>query len=691
MPDEKAEPLSPLEQFAQDVREEVRLRCAENAPPDEMERGFTEWCLEELAGHNEADNADVLPDRPFSAQGRRGMPAAKLNAWALSGDGATLDLFVALYHGGEGVPRVGVTDTRKQFKLLLGFLRRARAGLHTQTGGNNDDASEIASAIHGAKDSLTTVRLFFLTDGEAQAGDIEEEKLDGLELRYVLWDLKKFSQLRVGQREVIELDFESQFGGSIPCLAGLENTPEYQTYLAFMPGRVLARIYGEQGQRLLERNVRAYLGKGRSVNKGMQKTINDEPHRFLAYNNGLCCTAADVRLAKREDRQMGLAWARDFQIVNGGQTTASIYHAMKKERLDIAEVMVQVKLTVLNEPGRIGELVPQIARYANSQNKVNAADLAANGPFHLHLEQLSREVWAPAIGGLARGTHWYYERARGSYLDEKARKGTPARRHEWEKQNPKHQKFTKTDLAKYEHAWLGLPHWVCFGAEKNFVRFAERMEDQGEPEVNQDYFRQAVAKAILWRTAEKLFDTLDLEGYRANSVAYALAWLAEKSGRRIDLNRIWSEQRVPPGLFDVVKTVCKKAWEHLNHQQGNVGEASKKAECWESFRAQELPLSDVWLRELADKEFVAPATEEEALRLEWERVRHGFVNDSRTIRELEAATGRVWMPTRRGDPVHFYAEKSWEQLRTERLRRNQWLGIPSLRGLVEMFAIAAQE
>jgi hypothetical protein len=215
----------------------------------------------------------------------------------------------------------------------------------------------------------------------------------------------------------------------------------------------LARVYGEHGQRLLERNVRAFLQAKGKVNKGLQQTLRETPHRFLAYNNGLCCTAAEVRMGKRRDGQTGLAWAKDFQIVNGGQTTASIYHALKKERLEISEVVVQVKLTVLNEPERIGELVPLIAKYANSQNKVNAADLAANGPFHHQLEQLSRTVWAPATAGLARGTHWYYERARGSYLDDKARQGTQARRREWEKLNPPNQKFTKTDLAKYEHAW----------------------------------------------------------------------------------------------------------------------------------------------------------------------------------------------------------------------------------------------
>ncbi|MCX6928265.1 MAG: AIPR family protein [Verrucomicrobia bacterium] len=681
MPEEKPEPFTPLEQFAQDVREDVRLRSAENAPLDELERGFTEWVLDQLADHNEADGAEIVNHR---AESRGRWPAAKLNAWALSGDAATLDLFVALYQGKDGVPTVGVTETRRQFKLLLGFLRRAREGYHTQVG-NCHDVFEVARRIHEAKDYLTTVRLFFLTDGVARAEDIEEEKLDGVELRYVLWDLKKLSQLRVGEREVIELDFENDFGGAIPCLAGLETTKEYQTYLAFMPGRVLARIYGEHGQRLLERNVRAFLQVKGKVNKGLQQTLRETPHRFLAYNNGLCCTAGEVRLQRCKDGQAGLAWARDFQIVNGGQTTASIYHATKKERLDISDAVVQVKLTVLKEPERIGELVPLIAKYANSQNKVNAADLAANGPFHHELEKQSRTVTAPAITGLQSRTHWYYEHARGSYLDDKARQGTPARRRDWEKQNPPSQKFTKTDLAKYEHAWMGLPHFVCLGAEKNFVRFAERMEDDGESEVNLDYFHHAVAKAILWRTAEKLFDTLELEGYRANSVAYALAWLAEKSGRRIDLNRIWSEHRLSQALCEAVKAVCQASWEHLNHQQGNIGEASKKAECWEAFRKKEIALKGDWQAELAKAAFIAPRSEEEALAAAWEQLRHKFLGDSRTVEGLEADTGREWIRTRRRDMISSYAVMTWDQL-----RQRPGLGLKKIRALVEMFAIAAQ-
>src|ERR1035437_2291673 len=671
-----------LEQFAQDLHQEVQVRCADDASPQMREDAFTECILERLAEHNEADGAECCYHR---AESRGRWPAAKLNAWGLSGDGATLDLFVTLYQGTGEVATVGLPETRRHFQLLRGFLRRAKEGFHTQL----EEAHEVflaAQRIHAAQGSLTTARLFFLTDGIARAEDIEQEQAQGLELRYVLWDLKKLSQLHVGHREIIELDFVKDFGGAIPCLATSDATKEYRTFLAFMPGPMLARIYGEHGQRLLERNVRAFLKASRKgPNKNMQNTLREQPHRFLAYNNGLCCTAAEIRVEKRRDGQTGLAWVKDFQIVNGGQTTGSIYHALKKEKTDISEVVVQVKLTVLNDQSRIAEIVPLISKCANSQNKINTADFAANGKFHRDLEEHSRSSWAPATSGMAGLTHWHYERARGSYLDDKSSQGTPARKREWEKQNPAHQKFTKTDLAKFEHAWMGLPHLVCLGAEKNFVKYAERMEDDGEPLVDRNYFQHIVAKAILWRREEKVFDTLDLEGYRANSVAYAMAWLAEKSGRRIDLNRIWNQQRLTPALCEAAKTVCNEAWEHLNHQQGNVGEASKKVECWESFRNKGIPLSEDWEAELADQAFVAARSEEDALAAEWERLRHAFISDMRTIEGLEAYTGKEWIRTRRRDPVSSYAVLTWEQLRMK-----PGLGLKKIRGLLEMFAIAAQ-
>lgn len=592
-------PDSRLDQFADGLHQEVLAKAggdggtATDSPQLLREEMFTEAVLELLDEHDEVDGWELCG---YQAKSVGPIPAAKLNAWALSGDGATLDLFVALYYGTGRVEEVGKPEMRRQFELVLGFLKRALNGFHTQME-EASNAFHAAQKIHEARDSLATARLFFLSDGVVRSLDIIQEKVPGLDVRYVAWDLDKLSRLRVGDRAVIELDLAKDYGGGIPCLESLDGTGEYRTFLAFFPAPLLARIYGEHGQRLLERNVRAFLQAKGKINKGLQATLREDPHRFLAYNNGLCCTAAEVLVQSEQGGTPRLAWVRDFQIVNGGQTTASIFHAFKKDGLDLRHVTVQVKLTVLSDPDQVAEIVPMISRYANSQNKVNGADFSANGKFHRNLEEMSRTVWAPAASGMERGSHWYYERARGSYLDDASR---ATRQKDWARQNPPQQKFTKTDLAKYEHAWLGLPHLVCRGAEKNFEAFAARLEDDGEPAVNQTFFEQVVARVIFWRSAERLFDTLGLRGYRANSVAYAIAWLAERSARRFDLGRVWRDQCLPESVSAALLVTCQEAHQYLTSRAGNVGEASKKPETWAGFREMALEVGDDWHRGMQD-------------------------------------------------------------------------------------------
>ncbi len=589
---------STLDTFAAELHQDVLLRAGSSGGVGVAvtsllrEEAFTEAVLEILTERGEIDAWELCG---YEAKGAGPMPAAKINAWALSGDGATLDLIVTLYHGSGAPEVVGKPEARQQFQNALGFLRRALKGAHSRME-EASDAFNVARQIYEVRDSLATVRVFLLTDGIIRSLDIEESSLPDISVRYVAWDLEKLSRLRVGEHSVIELDLSGEADGGIPCLETLDGSGEYRTYLTLFPAPLLARIYGEHGQRLLERNVRAFLQTKGKINRGLQATLREVPHRFLAYNNGLCCTASDVRVDATRRGVTRLAWIRDFQIVNGGQTTASIFHAVKKERLSLTDVSVQVKLTVLNDPAKVADIVPMISRYANSQNKVNGADFSANGKFHRDLETFSRTVWAPAATGLERGTRWYYERARGSYIDDKFRQGTSARQRDWARQNPPAQKFTKTDLAKYEHAWLGLPHLVCRGAEKNFAAFAERLEDDGEPQVDRKLFELVVARAILWRTTERLFDSLELAGYRANSVAYAVAWIAEASARRIDLSPIWRDQRLSDELSQALLVACREAHAFLSALPGNVGEGSKKPETWIAFRNKSLPVSQEWQR-----------------------------------------------------------------------------------------------
>jgi hypothetical protein len=240
-------------------------------------------------------------------------------------------------------------------------------------------------------------------------------------------------------------------------------------------------------------------------------------------------------------------------------------------------------------------------------------------------------------------------------------------------------------LAKFEHAWLGMPDLVCFGAEKNFNRYAEWLAENGEPPaIDQDYFKQLVAKAILFKTTEKLFSAQELVGYRANSVAYAVAWADVHSDWRIDLGRIWEEQRVSPALCEVLRIAAAAAHAHITTQDGNPGEASKRDSCWKSFKERELAIDGAWRNELSPTRFLPANSEEEVLARQWEIVRHRLIDDSRTIGEVEAVTGKTWVATRRSDQVQQYAMRSWEELRALR-----GVGFKKLRGLVELLSAAA--
>jgi len=267
--------------------------------------------------------------------------------------------------------------------------------------------------------------------------------------------------------------------------------------------------------------------------------------------------------------------------VNGGQTTASIFYTARKDKAVISRLRVQAKISVV-APDDVATLVPLISRYANSQNKVSEADFSANEPFHVKLETLSRSIWAPAADGTQRQTRWFYERARGQYQDAIAHEGTPGRQRQFKEIHPTTQRFTKTDLAKFEMTWEQLPHIVSQGAQKCFTQFTLRLQKRGNFEVDQSYFHRLVAKAILFRQVEKIVAMQKFGGYRANLVAYTLAYIYHRTAGRIDLDRIWQQQGIGQGLRVAIENVSHRVHEVIVSPPGgkNVTEWCKRQECW---------------------------------------------------------------------------------------------------------------
>jgi hypothetical protein len=582
--DENAE----LQQFAEDLLQEVIA-----SPDAEEDVGlfreeiFTRIFIDYLCEAGELEDGEVCY---HSARG------VKVNGYNIQEAEGRLDLFVSIFT--QKVPPATVlkSEIDTAIKRLKGFLEQSWKGLYKSL----EEASptfDLAQSIYKLKNQLSNIRLFIFTDGLATTQQFKESTVVGDRTFSInVWDLRRLYRcVNSGKkRESIEIDFEAQFGKSIPCLRIPEANSDYDGCMLIIPGEILKSLYNEYGSRLLERNVRSFLQARGKVNKGIRQTIIKEPHRFLAYNNGISATAESVRFS---DNGHGVAAIRDLQIVNGGQTTVSIYQAARKDKADLSRVYVQAKLTIVNSD-RINEIVPLISRYANSQNKVSEADFSANEPFHIQIEELSRTIWAPGAYGNQKQTHWFYERARGQYLEAKNKEATPAKKRIFEETYPKSQVITKTDLAKFHHTYEGLPHYVSRGAQKNFSEFTARCADPAKndmPVIDKNYFTHLVAKAILFKTAEKIVHKQNFGGYRANIVTYTLAYLSETNQKHksIDLDLIWKHQTLSTPLQEVIKTVSIEVHNAIiNPPEGkkNVTEWCKHPDCWKMIRELEIDM-----------------------------------------------------------------------------------------------------
>ena len=469
---------------------------------------------------------------------------------------------------------------------------------------------EETSAGFGVADLIATtwkdiekIKLVIVTNADfrARADAANVRELDGRPVTLSVWDLKRLKQyMEQGQtRANLIIDFEKDFGGGIPLLPAYRSNASLESYLAVIPGKQLAAIYDKWGQRLLEANVRSFLQARGKVNRSIRDTIRDEPHMFFSYNNGLSATADAIEV-KNTDHGLELLRTNNLQIVNGGQTTASLHAARKTFAEQLELVHVQMKLSIV--PREKSELVvPRISEYANSQNKVNAADFFANHPFHIRTEELSRKVLARGEDGY-RDTKWFYERARGQYADERGRRSV-ADRKKFDAEFPRSQFFTKTDLAKLENTWSGLPHVVSLGAQKNFAEFAKHIDkrwgSQGAA-FDELWFKRTIAKAIIFRATEKIVSGAAWYegGYRANIVTYSIAKLVHDAEERemiVDLDAVWRYQSVSADLESVLLVAAAEAQDVITHPpEGirNFSEWAKKQACWKWLEQRDVSYPD---------------------------------------------------------------------------------------------------
>lgn len=516
-----------------------------------------------------------------------------------------------LYDSDEPVT-LNAADARKVFGHLINFVaasrrREFRDSLHLET-----PEFGTATMIAEAWRSVTKVKLIFVTNGIYRART--DAKLAGtigeIPVTYNIWDLTRLHRVETtGSKEKIVVNFAQEFGGALPALAASGRDTEFPSFLAVIRGRQLADIYDRWGARLLESNIRSFIqASRRSVNEGIRETIRENPRMFFSYNNGLSATADSVE-TQADGAGIRILSARNLQIVNGGQTTASLHAALRQSPDTLDQVHVQIKVTVV-PPDRSEGVVPNISKFANSQNKVSAADFFSNHPFHLRIEGYSRRVLAPPGPGGNRQTRWFYERARGQYLVERTKLGTADRRR-FDTEHPKSQLFLKTDLAKVELSFRQKPDIVSKGAQKNFAAFAAEIGaawSTSETRYDETWFKRLIAKLIIFRALEKAIPRQEWYpgGYRANIVTYGISKLvhdAKKRDKVLDLDRVWADQSVPEGMSRAFLVACEVAADVITAPQSgvrNVTEWAKKQACWGSVMRSEADYGEKLTEHLID-------------------------------------------------------------------------------------------
>lgn len=580
--------VDPLDQFYQDLKEEINIEASADSDGCSKEEMFTRVVLRRLEEAGEAENARECRDRRESVSGQT---LHKLNGYALSDGLETLDLYVSLYRNEDEVPTVNAQALRIVVSQVGKFVASAIKGYDEEVE-ESAPVYELARTIRKEWKNIVRVNFYVLTNGRVVAREIPAPP----EIRYGILSKVEVRDLtylkRLSEAEGGRIPIEVEFDGGLPCLPFGGGGGGYRSYLTILPGATLAKIYEEYGARLLEQNVRAFLQATAKVNKGMKETIQNAPAMFFAYNNGIAATADSVDLERDDEGRTLIRRITDFQIVNGGQTTASIFHTMRKFKADLSAVAVQVKLTVIGNPEQFSTIVSNISRYANSQNRISDADLTANNPYNVALEKLSRAIWAPPRAGQNLQTHWFFERARGQYKNALNKEGvTTKRRKAYSDQNPPKQKFDKEEIARFTFASTGKPWLVVRGRQKAYTEYIKGLKKGALPD--RVAFENLIAWAILLRTAETEYGTANqahvIGDLRYITVPYALSWLTEelaKSNDRLDLYRIWKAQSLSEPLRRQVRSVLEQTDRFIREKAtgGLYGEWAKKEESWETIR-----------------------------------------------------------------------------------------------------------
>ncbi len=636
-----------IDEYREVLHEDIAL--AANANMSTPEEEFLRYVTDILSDGEEFDD---FVECYYEGISRR-KANIRIDGYALDETDGSCCVFISDYHGPHEEDSIRAEDINSLFNKVRHFVEEATKYEMYLELEESTQAYEFAQTLYYEKSNITKYRFYLLTDAfnRQRKKNIKDVEVCGTTVELNVWDVARIfdvvnSKTQKESVEIILSDFDCD---GIPCvkavecvdvIADIETPPKYDdieevgedskpeniitytSYLAVVPGQVLNDLYLEYGSRLLEGNVRSFLSVRAKVNKKIQNTIKNYPEMFFAYNNGIAATASEID-TEMSSEGLKITRIKDLQIVNGGQTTASIANtlltARKDENVDISRLFVPMKISVLDHY-MSERIIPKIAEYSNSQTKVDDSDFFSNHPFHIRMEDYSRKTPAPAVHGNQYQQFWYYERTRGQYNQGKMKfKPKSSQMKQYETRFPESQVIKMVDLAKYMEIYEGAPDVVSRGKQAIVKEFADKIKKQwakSDMPYNIFYFKRAVAIAIIFKRTDEIIKQTDWykekHSYKANVIAYTMSILfdyvrSNAKGFEVDFMRIWNLQELYPELEQQLRILCTQVYEFITRSDRlteNVTQWCKQVRCWVLAQSQEWNVLPSFLKTLTEAETI---------------------------------------------------------------------------------------
>ncbi|NFM45372.1 hypothetical protein FDB72_04300 [Clostridium botulinum] len=566
-----------MKEFNEELIEEVREYSLKNniSTEDAFTNILTSYIVD--AGESYLANCNIVSYQKTNEK-------MKINGYNYDEYFQTLTLVVSDFNNRQDIKRIGKVEIERTVRLATKFFRNCKIDYFLDIE-ESSDGYLIYQYIKENLKNIENIKVILLTNKESARHIPDDIKIDNMIVKFDVWDLERVCQY-IYQNKVEEdliIKFQKKYKYNLQMIKVDQENCTYDCYIGVISGYHLASIYKDEGQRLIEKNVRSFLQATGKINKGLKETLIKEPEMFMAYNNGISTIAEELIVDEQNSNEkvITIKELRNWQIVNGGQTTASIYNALQN-KVSLKNVTVQMKLTVIKDRNKADEIISNISKYANSQNKINMSDFSANDSYHIEMERLSRKIYVPTSKGKSNNK-WFYERARGQYMVELNRQPTAGSKKQFKEMNPKKQCISKTVAAKCQMAWMKYPYIVSKGLETNFIKFSEMVKKNEVPYPSELSYISMIVKVILFQSCDKIVKNLNFGGYKAQVNYYTIAVLSEFHEKYVYDEQIWINQSISPQLSLVIEEIALKVWEYFMNPEVkgiNITQWCKKEECW---------------------------------------------------------------------------------------------------------------